>query len=385
MGVWIETPSAPCSSFRAQSHPSWVCGLKQHLRRRKRQRIRRHTLRGCVDWNTLIWTIEEPLIVTPFVGVWIETLLMPLRLIWLSGHTLRGCVDWNTINGKSAEQNDLSHPSWVCGLKLVVKSDQAGQSDVTPFVGVWIETAFCMLRQQWSSSHTLRGCVDWNPLLALLFYLLGVTPFVGVWIETLQNLTIFPEPAVTPFVGVWIETSLLKNLHARQPVTPFVGVWIETDQKEIAERIADVTPFVGVWIETWTFWWYLRDTPVTPFVGVWIETKEYGQHQHEHSVTPFVGVWIETNIVLASMLPSSCHTLRGCVDWNYRVTEELTIDVGHTLRGCVDWNLNTETLVTDDDKSHPSWVCGMKQKTDFIFWAHLKKKSFLRKRAIDCQ
>ena len=58
--------------------------------------------------------------------------------------------------------NMQSHPSWVCGLKHQKQKNKM---------------------------------VDYQ-----------VTPFVGVWIETLQNLTIFPEPAVTPFVGVWIET-----------------------------------------------------------------------------------------------------------------------------------------------------------------------------------
>ena len=33
-----------------------------------------------------------------------------------------------------------------------------------------------------------------------------VTPFVGVWIETAQVLAHFGIKPVTPFVGVWIET-----------------------------------------------------------------------------------------------------------------------------------------------------------------------------------
>ena len=55
-----------------------------------------------------------------------------------------------------------------------------------------------------------------------------VTPFVGVWIETLS----FVEPRilthVTPFVGVWIETESGCLSSVRDLVTPFVGVWIET-------------------------------------------------------------------------------------------------------------------------------------------------------------
>ena len=56
-----------------QSHPSWVCGLKPDLPRNLR---------------------SEPL-VTPFVGVWIETLL----------------------NLSIVVVDVPSHPSWVCGLK----------------------------------------------------------------------------------------------------------------------------------------------------------------------------------------------------------------------------------------------------------------------------
>ena len=36
--------------------------------------------------------------------------------------------------------NMLSHPSWVCGLKLHVEQLEDVVPGVTPFVGVWIET-----------------------------------------------------------------------------------------------------------------------------------------------------------------------------------------------------------------------------------------------------
>ena len=56
-----------------------------------------------------------------------------------------------------------SHPSWVCGLKHWQAIIQGHRVQVTPFVGVWLET-YCRTeyRGRW-----------W------------VTPFVGVWIETL--------------------------------------------------------------------------------------------------------------------------------------------------------------------------------------------------------
>mgnify|MGYP007016403295 CR=1 FL=1 len=66
----------------------------------------------------------------------------------------------------------------------------------------------------------------------------------------------------------------------------------------------------------------IRTAKVTPFVGVWIETFSVNVNTFAHTVTPFVGVWIET--------------------------------VRSARR-------KRQTM------SHPSWVCGLKQKTDFIF------------------
>ena len=58
----------------------------------------------------------------------------------------------------------MSHPSWVCGLKLIKK---------------------------------------------ILCPVMAVTPFVGVWIETFGQCQKNTLGRVTPFVGVWIETELM--------------------------------------------------------------------------------------------------------------------------------------------------------------------------------
>ena len=55
----------------------------------------------------------------------------------------------------------MSHPAWVCGLKLRHAAG-TGRREVTPCVGVWIETA---------SQRLLENAGY-------------VTPCVGVWIET---------------------------------------------------------------------------------------------------------------------------------------------------------------------------------------------------------
>ena len=78
-----------------ESHPAWVCGLK-------------HRGSG---------TFPDPLLVTPCVGVWIETS--------------------KDYSDQIAAQ---SHPAWVCGLKQERQMRNPKTALVTPCVGVWIET-----------------------------------------------------------------------------------------------------------------------------------------------------------------------------------------------------------------------------------------------------
>ena len=86
---------------------------------------------------------------------------------------------------------EKSLPSWECGLKSITGRSIHAYSQVTPFVGVWIE-----IERMGLHSRCRR-----------------VTPFVGVWIEIFSG-----EPAeinhwiVTPFVGVWIEMNCGRQL-----------------------------------------------------------------------------------------------------------------------------------------------------------------------------
>ena len=125
-----------------------------------------HTLRGCVDWNTSSRGPPD--------GV--------------TCHTLRGCVDWNryqlawrvssevtpcvgvwieTIKHKATKYNYESHPAWVCGLKHDEILKRFPEFKVTPCVGVWIETERA-LENEVIDRHTLRGCVDWNIKICVL-------------------------------------------------------------------------------------------------------------------------------------------------------------------------------------------------------------------------
>ena len=127
-----------------ESHPAWVCGLK-HPPKFRRNLARCHTLRGCVDWNHIANVCDIANVVTPCVGVWIETISI------LSTHVT---------------------------------------SPVTPCVGVWIETGKIKLLIPTYCRHTLRGCVDWNIGRLIIRIITKVTPCVGVWIETDINFSL---------------------------------------------------------------------------------------------------------------------------------------------------------------------------------------------------
>ena len=77
-----------------------------------------HTLYGGVDWNK---------------GVNMQT--PPTQ-----SHTLYGCVDWNPNMGLFSDNDRMSHPVWVCGLKLTDRLKYLLRLLVTPCMGVWIET-----------------------------------------------------------------------------------------------------------------------------------------------------------------------------------------------------------------------------------------------------
>ena len=53
-----------------------------------------------------------------------------------------------------------SHPAWVCGLKHDTGEFFAAYVNVTPCVGVWIETRIKASTVAAAACHTLRGCVD---------------------------------------------------------------------------------------------------------------------------------------------------------------------------------------------------------------------------------
>ena len=75
------------------SHPSWVCGLK-HTDVSLLQRIdKSHPSWVCGLKQYQVQKANMDFIVTPFVGVWIETSQANAYKVSGASHTLRGCVD----------------------------------------------------------------------------------------------------------------------------------------------------------------------------------------------------------------------------------------------------------------------------------------------------
>ena len=147
----------------------WICG---------------HTLYGCVDWNRYTPQQLNIVRVTPCMGVWIETIgrkqQMPRRLV-------TPCMGvWiETALGASRLSAIMSHPVWVCGLKLDSRFLLGHHCSHTLYGCVdWNSIAILLLHRP--LSHTLYGCVDWNLTRDLWHSTTKVTPCMGVWIETLH-------------------------------------------------------------------------------------------------------------------------------------------------------------------------------------------------------
>ena len=92
------------------------------------------------------------------MGVWIETYLILCISRFSKSHPAWVCglkPGWWTLGGRYV----LSHPAWVCGLKPEVKWEDEEPTEVTPCVGVWIETQFnWIMTQQIIQSHPAWVC-----------------------------------------------------------------------------------------------------------------------------------------------------------------------------------------------------------------------------------
>ena len=242
----------------------WICG---------------HTLYGCVDWNCSIERVTIERFVTPCMGVWIETSSQQTKVkksvshpVWVCGLKLRLILCVCLLH--------WSHPVWVCGLKLPQKLISAQSSLSHP---VWV----CGLKQvkpfrpKVLASHTLYGCVDWN----------------------LQRAEEAYREAGHTLYGC-VDWNVLILLRSVLTVSHTLYGCVDWNWAEArAPTIAAGHTLYGC--VDWNI--------VCLSIGVL------------GLVTPCMGVWIETFTNNSPCLPPVCHTLYGCVDWNMQVTRNLAL------------------------------------------------------------
>ena len=188
----------------------------------------------------------------------------------------------------------MSHPVWVCGLKQIGKGEKQFV-DVTPCMGVWIETDCifpsscpapvtpcmgvwiethskrryshsCTSHPVWvcglkptltshgisRSRHTLYGCVDWN------------------------GMRVSETPYETRSHPVWVcglKPATLQTLELRYRHTLYGCVdWNGRDDSECSA--AGCHTLYGCVDWNWYSYADQRHIEVTPCMGVWIETRQ---------------------------------------------------------------------------------------------------------------
>ena len=159
---------------------------------------------------------------------------------------------------------------------------------------------------------------------------------MGVWIETRLPRVLLQNPQVTPCMGVWIETLSAKHIAFRILSHP---VWVCGLKQETTGLKYDNYRHTLYGCVDWNLVQVLRIFPlcVTPCMGVWIETCSVIPLLRLPLVTPCMGVWIETSQPFRSNWRWKSHPVWVCGLKQAWSAYQLS-DRRHTLYGCVDWN-----------------------------------------------
>ena len=147
-------------------------------------------------------------IVTPFVGVWIETSpssppniaaqVTPFVGVWIE-----------TPNSLFANSFVVSHPSWVCGLKPFARPELAEKPMSHPSWVCGLKLKCDAKVRQFSVSHPSWVCGLKRQKITLFLAFFSSHPSWVCGLKHLINLIGIMISKVTPFVGVWIETDVL--------------------------------------------------------------------------------------------------------------------------------------------------------------------------------
>ena len=211
----------------------------------------------------------------------------------------------------------MSHPSWVCGLKLAF--DRIGVKMSRHTLRGCVDWNNLIMRSDWLvRSHTLRGCVDWNPdddardirshtlrgcvdwnwRFSMMYVLsFSVTPFVGVWIETRPWARWHDGRGSHPswVCGLKRSSNAAANTSRCHTLRGCVD-WNLT-KEDFVEAVYTSHP-------SWVCGLKLTEESIKYSLGLshpsWVcglkldSINVIGGHC---SVTPFVGVWIETQYI----------------------------------------------------------------------------------------
>ena len=102
-----------------KSHPTWVCGLKLNIIDLKYGKGVSHPTWVCGLKHDVLNNGCEKIGVTPYVGVWIETVFSSYLFFWYCVTPYVG-VWIETFCTLHFHGLVTSHPTWVCGLKLTI-------------------------------------------------------------------------------------------------------------------------------------------------------------------------------------------------------------------------------------------------------------------------
>ena len=142
----------------------------------------------------------------------------------------------------------------------------------------------------------------------------NVTPFVGVWIETWSYIRLLNSLQVTPFVGVWIETGRASDCCCLDCVTPFVGVWIETSiVGDEPARGHGSHPSWVCGLKLGIVHYRLDGLESHPS---WVCGLKLGYRLSDAAGQVSHPSWVcgLKPVLTVHVTASLCHTLRGCVD-----------------------------------------------------------------------
>ena len=231
MGVWIETRHKCTFRRHTWVTPCMGVWIETNYGYNSYKDVESHTLYGCVDWNILLALNRD----TP------------------RGHTLYGCVDWN--------------PS---------ASEVFSSRNVTPCMGVWIETTNTNGLLLAAVSHTLYGCVDWNHRAPCALICLRCHTLYGC----------------VDWNFIWLRRMAAASCHTLYGCVDWNARFLVTEAEELSHTLYGCVDWNAlcvilcallrqshpVWVcglKPQNVWRLLLFIVVTPCMGVWIETFWY--------------------------------------------------------------------------------------------------------------